>query len=45
MSDREIWSKQTRDAWFYAALAASTIGVCWLFWPYADILMFAVVTG
>ena len=35
------WSQVTRDRWFFAALALSTVSVAWLLWPYASVLLFA----
>ena len=37
----EPWSQATRDRWFFAALALSTVSVAWLLWPYASVLLFA----
>ncbi|MCO4747889.1 MAG: AI-2E family transporter [Proteobacteria bacterium] len=38
------WSEQVRNRWFYGFLAASTLGVIALFWPFFVTLLFAVVT-
>jgi len=44
MSDGdEVWSKRTRDVWFYLALGLSFASVVWLFWPYLTVMMFATV--
>lgn len=37
------WSKQTRDAWFFGALALSTLAMGWLFSPYLYDMIFAGV--
>lgn len=37
------WSKQTRDAWFFGALALSTLAMGWLFLPYLYDMIFAGV--
>ena len=40
----KYWGKQTRDKWFFAALALACIGVVWVFWPYVYVLLVALVT-
>jgi predicted PurR-regulated permease PerM len=37
------WSQKTKDAWFFGALAASAIGVAYLFSSFLYVLMFASV--
>lgn len=39
------WARNTQDRWFYYALAVSTASVAALFWPYLDVLLFAVTTA
>ncbi len=38
------WSKATRDRWFFAFLASTTLTLMWLFSPWADVLLFAGTT-
>lgn len=40
---REPWSQKTKDAWFFGALALSTIGVMYLFSTFMYVLLFACV--
>ena len=42
--DKTFWRQQTRDGWFFAALALASIGVAWVFWPYVYVLLVALVT-
>ena len=42
--EKEYWRKETRDSWFFAALALASIGVVWVFWPYMYVLLVALVT-
>jgi predicted PurR-regulated permease PerM len=37
------WSQKTKDAWFFGALAASAVGVAYLFSSFLYVLMFASV--
>src|SRR5688572_2483424 len=39
----EPWSQQTRDRWFFGALAVSTAAVAYLFSPFLYVLLFASV--
>jgi predicted PurR-regulated permease PerM len=40
---REPWGQGTKDAWFFGALALSTIGVVYLFSTFMYVLLFACV--
>lgn len=42
--DKSYWDQKTKDRWFFMALAASALGVLWVFWPYLYVLLVAVVT-
>ena len=42
--ENQYWRKETRDGWFFAALALASVGVAWVFWPYLYVLLVAVVT-
>ena len=41
---KSYWRQETRDRWFFAALAMASVGVFWVFWPYLYVLLVAVVT-
>lgn len=40
---RQVWTQETRDRWFFGALAASTVSVLYLFSPFMMVLLFASV--
>jgi predicted PurR-regulated permease PerM len=44
LSAERPWTATTRDRWFYAFLAATTVALAWLFSPWADVLLFAGTT-
>ena len=45
MSERpEVWSKKTRDSWFFGLLVASTVSTIVLMWPFVYVIGGAAVT-
>ena len=42
--DNSYWDQNTKDRWFFVALATSVLGVLWVFWPYLYVLLVALVT-